>query len=154
MKVFICLFFMIGIGINVQAQFEISSSRLWENYPPEIQKPGFWLFQTDTVQMDDDAAFEEVLLFSSDNGHYPYFDLFKRYYVILDNYSKTIQYSSEITISTKRDLKLEDRNKDGKFELYLSYFKNGDFSVDKKGNNLSVEWVYDTIEWKEKNDKE
>ena len=42
--------------------------------------------------MDDDAAMEEVMLFGRDNGHYPTFDLFKFYYVIVDNYTKEIQY--------------------------------------------------------------
>jgi len=103
--------------------------------------------------MDDSPALQDVLLFSSDNGHYPYFDLFKIYYVVIDNYSKEIKYTSDIVISTERDLILEDRNKDGKFELYRKYFRDGKFSVDNEGNKLSVEWIYECIEWSNKTDK-
>lgn len=47
--------------------------------------------------------------------------------------------------TTERSLLLEDRNNDGKFELYRHYFKDGNFTVDEAGNNLSVAWVYDCI---------
>jgi len=98
--------------------------------------------------MDEDGALEDVMLFSAHNGHYPYFDLFKNYYVVVDNYTKEVKYISDVVISTDRDLVLEDRNGDGKFELYRKYFQDGKFSVDEYGNKLSVTWVYDRIEWK------
>jgi GH18 family chitinase len=123
-------------------------SRTWEQYPPQAQKRGFSFHKADTVQMDDDPAFEIVLLFSAHNGHYPYFDLFKNYYVILDNYTRKIKYISDVVITTDREIVLEDRNNDGKYELYRRYFRNGKFSTDKKGNNLSVSWAYDRIEYK------
>jgi chitinase len=134
--------------IQVQGQFVVSEPRTWDRYPPEAQRRGFGLHKSETVQMDDDPALEEVLLFSAHNGHYPYFDLFRNYYVILDAYTKKIKYMSDVVISTEREIKLEDRNKDGKFELYRRYIKDGKFTVDEKGNNLSTQWVYDTIEWK------
>lgn len=99
--------------------------------------------------MDNDRSLEEVMLFSAHNGHYPYFDLFKNYYVIIDYYTKEIKYMSDIVVSTQRDLTLEDRNNDGKYELYRTYFRDGEFSVDEHGNNLKTTWVYDCIEWKD-----
>lgn len=134
-------------------QYQVSTSRTWDKYPPEVQQKGFGLHKSQLVQMDEDNALEDVLLFSAHNGHYPYFDLFRNYYVILDYYTKEIKYISDIVISTERDLILEDRNNDGKFELYRKYFKDGKFSVDEYGNKLSVIWVYDTIEWKDNTKK-
>ncbi|MDR2919323.1 MAG: hypothetical protein LBV72_08170 [Tannerella sp.] len=130
-------------------QYKVSAQRTWDKYPPEAQERGFGLYASQLVQMDDDPQQEEVMLFSAHNGHYPYFDLFKNYYVIIDNYTKTIKYKSDIVISTQRDILLEDRNNDGIFELYRSYFLDGKFSVDEFGNNLKTTWVYDCIEWSE-----
>ncbi|MDR1369590.1 MAG: hypothetical protein LBJ72_05620 [Dysgonamonadaceae bacterium] len=127
------------------AQYRTSDVRPWDKYPPEAQLRGFGVNKSQLVQMDDDPQLEEVFLFSSDNGHYPYFDLFKIYYVIVDYYTKEVKYRSDVVISTERNLLLEDRNNDGKFELYRRYFKDGKFTVDKDGNNLSVKWVYDSI---------
>ena len=87
--------------------------------------------------MDDDTAMEEVMLFGRDNGHYPTFDLFKFYYVIVDNYTREIQYiSDEIYVTDKYTLTVEDRNNDGISELYIDYFKDGKFTVDERGYNL------------------
>ena len=98
--------------------------------------------------MDDDAAMEEVMLFGRDNGHYPTFDLFKFYYVIVDNYTKEIQYiSDEIYVTDKYALTVEDRNNDGISELYIDYFKDGKFTVDERGYNLRTTRCYDRIEW-------
>ena len=98
--------------------------------------------------MDDDAAMEEVMLFGRDNGHYPTFDLFKFYYVIVDNYTKEIQYiSDEIYVTDKYALTVEDRNNDGISELYIDYFKDGKFTVDERGYNLRTTRCYDCIEW-------
>lgn len=130
---------------EVWAQYRTSDSRSWDRYPPEAQLRGFGVNKSQLVQMDDDPQLEEVFLFSSDNGHYPYFDLFKVYYVIVDYYTKKVKYQSDVVISTERSLLLEDRNGDGKFELYRRYFKDGKFTVDKNGNNLSVKWFYDCI---------
>lgn len=130
-------------------QYKVSAQRTWDKYPPEVQERGFGLYASQLIQMDDDPQPEEVMLFSAHNGHYPYFDLFKNYYVIIDYYTKEIKYKSDITISTQRDILLEDRNNDGKYELYRSYFQEGKFSVDEFGNNLKTTWVYDCIEWDE-----
>ena len=79
-----------------------SPSRGWDRIPPQAQKTAFWFQQSVLANMDDDAAMEEVMLFGRDNGHYPTFDLFKFYYVIVDNYTKEIQYiSDEIYVTDK-----------------------------------------------------
>ncbi|MDR3060877.1 MAG: hypothetical protein LBU57_02035 [Dysgonamonadaceae bacterium] len=130
---------------EVWAQYRTSDARSYDKYPPEAQWRGFSVNKSQLAQMDDDPQLEEVFLFSADNGHYPYFDLFKIYYVIVDYYTKKVKYQSDTVISTERILLLEDRNNDGKFELYRRYFKDGKFTVDKDGNNLSVKWVYDCI---------
>ena len=132
------------------AQYQTSLPRAWDDYPSSVQKPGFGVNKSQLVQMDDSPALEEVLLFSAHNGHYPYFDLFKNYYVIIDNYSSEVKYISDVTISTERDLQLEDRDNDGKYELYRKYFKDGEFAVDKLGNHIQVAWNYDRIEFGKK----
>ena len=132
---------------QAQAQYQRSEPRLWENYPPGVQQRGFGLHRSQVVQMDNDAQLEEILLFSADNGHYPYFDIFRIYYVIIGNYTKEVKYKSEILRTTTRSLVLEDRNNDGKSELYRRYFKDGHFTVDSAGNNLQTAWVYDYIEY-------
>jgi len=139
--------FLVGLWFNAYSQFQVNTQRTWDKYPPEVQEPGFGLHSSQLVQMDDDQALEEVMIFSAHNGHYPYFDLFKNYYVIVDNYTKEVKYKSDIVISTRRELVLEDRNNDGKYELYRSYFKDGHFTVDEFGNNLKTTWLYDRIEW-------
>ena len=104
--------------------------------------------------MDDDAAMEEVMLFGRDNGHYPTFDLFKFYYVIVDNYTKEIQYIlDEIYVTDKYALTVEDRNNDGISELYIDYFKDGKFTVDERGYNLRTTRCYDRIEWSPESEK-
>ncbi len=139
-----------GCFTHAWSQYQVSEQRTWDRFPPQAQERGFGLHASQLVQMDDDEALEEVMLFSAHNGHYPYFDLFRNYYVILDYCTKEIKYKSNITVSTKRDLILEDRNNDGKFELYRSYFKDGEFTVDEFGNNLRTRWVYDCIDFKSK----
>jgi chitinase len=146
MKKSFLLLLLSGLVLPAQAQYQKSEPRLWEKYPPEVQQRGFGLHKSQLAQMDDDAQLEEVLLFSADNGHYPYFDIFKIYYVIVGNYTKEVKYTSEIVRTTERPLLLEDRNNDGKFEVYRRYFKDGNFTVDTSGNNLRVTWVYDCIE--------
>lgn len=150
MKKICLLILLLGCFVNGWSQYRVSEQRTWDRFPPEAQQRGFGLHASQIVQMDDDAAPEEVLLFSAHNGHYPYFDLFRNYYVIIDYYTKEIKFKSDVTISTKREILLEDRNNDGKFELYRSYFKDGKFSVDEEGNKLRTTWVYDTIEFKAK----
>ena len=111
------------------------------------------MHKSQLVQMDDSPSLEEVFLFSTDNGHYPYFDIFKCYYAVVDYYTKEVKFISDIISTTTRELILEDRNQDGKFELYRRYFKDDEFSVDEEGNNLKTQWVYDSIEWKDSSSK-
>ncbi|NDV60622.1 hypothetical protein [Bacteroides sp. 519] len=150
MKKILLLLLLSGYFIPVWSQYQVSTARTWDKFPPEVQKRGFGLHASQLVQMDDEPALEEVLLFSAHNGHYPYFDLFKNYYVIIDYYTKEVKYTSDIIISTEREIILEDRNNDGKYELYRRYFQDGKFKVDEYGNNLSVTWIYDCIEWIDK----
>ncbi|MCD7978356.1 MAG: hypothetical protein LUG51_14860 [Tannerellaceae bacterium] len=150
MKKIFFLVILLSFSLQGWCQYTVSPAKTWDRYPPEVQKPGFGPHASQLVQMDDSPALEEVILFSAHNGHYPYFDLFKNYYVIIDHYSKEVKYISDITISTERDLRLEDRNQDGKYELYRTYFQDGKFSTDEFGNKLSVTWVYDRIEWQNK----
>ena len=107
-------------------------------YPSTSTKTGIFLSAIRTCQYGR----------GRDNGHYPTFDLFKAYYAIVDNYTKEIQYiSDEIYVTDKYNLLVEDRNKDGISELYISYFKDGKFSVDEQGYNLRTTRCYDRIEW-------
>lgn len=147
MKTHVLLLLFIGFLSPAWPQYQTSQAHTWESYPPEVQKPGFGLHQSQLVQMDDHSGLEEVLLFSAHNGHYPYFDIFKNYIVIMDNYSKEVKFISDVTLSVKRDILVEDRNEDGKFEIYRSYFQDGKFTVDQYGNKLAVTWAYDRIEW-------
>lgn len=142
-----CLFLL---SAELYAQFQETDCREgWDEIPPSVQKNGFWLQKTVLVNMDDDDALEEIMLFGRDVGHYPQFDLFEVYYAIVDHYTKEVQYlSTDTYYTTSMDLKVEDRNKDGRAELYRKYFKDKKFSVDERGYNLSVTWCYDRVEWK------
>jgi chitinase len=113
---------------------------------PEVVKPRFWMQATVVAQMDRDPALERVMLFSRDNGHYPYFDLFVNYYAIVDEDSGEVQYISGEVISTGRDLMVEDRNGDGMAELHIRYIAGGNFTTDYRGNDLTAQWIHDTIE--------
>lgn len=148
-KIALLIALVIG-ALSGWCQYTTSLPQTWDDYPPSVQKPGFGVFASQLVQMDNSPALEKVILFSAHNGHYPYFDLFKNYYVIIDNYSKEVKYVSDVTISTDRDLVLEDRDNNGKFELYRKYFKDGKFTVDKEGNHLNVVWNYDKVEFGKK----
>jgi chitinase len=144
-KVFLTILFS-GMLLPMWGQYQVNEARTWDRFPPEAQEPGFGVYASRLVQMDNDPALEEVFLFSRDKGHYPYFDIFRVYYVIVDHYTKKVAYKSDIVLTTKRELTLEDRNQDGVYELYRSYFRDEQFSVDKEGNHLQTAWVYDCIE--------
>ena len=110
---------LLFVCMGAHAQFRVTAHQEgWDRIPPQAQKDGFWFQQSVLANMDDDAAMEEVMLFGRDNGHYPTFDLFKFYYVIVDNYTKEIQYISD-----------------------------GKFTVDERGYNLRTTRCYDRIEW-------
>lgn len=143
---------LLFVCMGAHAQFRVTAHQEgWDRIPPQAQKDGFWFQQSVLANMDDDAAMEEVMLFGRDNGHYPTFDLFKFYYVIVDNYTKEIQYiSDEIYVTDKYALTVEDRNNDGISELYIDYFKDGKFTVDERGYNLRTTRCSDRIEWNPK----
>jgi chitinase len=96
--------------------------------------------------MDDDPALERVMLFSRDTGHYPHFDLFTNYYVIVDEESADVLYMSGEVLSTGRDLVVDDSDGDGQAELHIRYIAGGNFSVDSRGGNLTARWIHDTID--------
>ena len=54
---------------------------------------------------------------------------------------------SDIYVNDAYDLKVEDRNQDGRSELYITYFKDGKFSTDERGYGLKTTRCYDRIEW-------
>lgn len=155
MKKLLCFGLLLASWVGLHAEFATTAHQEgWNNIPPQVQKRGFAFQKSVLAQMDDDPALEEVLLFGHDNGHYPTFDLFKAYYVIVDNYTKEIQYISDVEYVTDHyDLVVEDRNNDGICELYINYFKDGEFTVDEKGNNLRTTRCYDRIEWTPKSKK-
>ena len=147
-KIFLPL--ILGVfAISGNAEIKVTAHQEgWNNIPHQAQRHGFAFQKSILAQMDDDPALEEVILFGHDNGHYPTFDLFKAYYAIVDNYTKEVQYITEGEYVTDQyELLVEDRNNDGICELYVSYFKNGEFSVDERGNNLRTIRCYDRIEF-------
>lgn len=122
----------------------------WSNIPPEAHRSGYYFQRSVLAQMDNDPAFEEVMLFGKDNGHYATYDLFKYYYAIVDNYTKEVEYISPTEyVSEEYTLTVEDRNNDGRSELYITYFKEGTFSTDERGYALRAERCYDRIEWQQ-----
>lgn len=147
-KIFLPL--ILGVfAISGNAEIKVTAHQEgWNNIPRQAQRQGFAFQKSILAQMDDDPALEEVILFGHDNGHYPTFDLFKAYYAIVDNYTKEVQYITEGEYVTDQyELLVEDRNNDGICELYVSYFKDGEFSVDERGNNLRTIRCYDRIEF-------
>jgi len=100
--------------------------------------------------MDSDPALEEVLLFSTEHREYPEQGIYESYYVILDRYTKEVQYRSPITVSNDLGIQLEDRDRDGKFELYRKYLKDGSFKLDRKGMLVEGTWLHDSIEFDKK----
>ena len=138
---------LLCLGTTVSAQFTRTAHQEgWEDTPPEAVRKGFYLQKTILADMDAQPGMEEVLVFGHDNGHYPTFDLFKVYYAIVDHYSKEVKYMSDVYVNDTYYVKVEDRNADGLSELYISYFKDGKFSVDERGYNLQTVRCYDRIE--------
>ncbi len=135
------------LGLPCLAQFSVTSHQEgWENYPPEAVRRGYYFQKSVLFQMDDDPQMEEVI--GRDNGHWPEFDLFKFYYVIVDAYTHEIQYTSEGEYVTDHyELIVEDRNKDGKGELYVNYIKDGTFQVDERGYHMRAVRCHDRIEF-------
>ncbi len=149
MKKMLMLLCVFCLSMGLQAQFEVSNyQENWDNIPPEAQKKGFSLQKSILVQMDDDPQLENVLLFGHDLGHYPEFDLFVTYYAIVDNYTHKVKYLQEGNfVYDKYDLTVEDRNNDGRFELYRKYFKDNKYTTNPDGYDLQVINCCDKIEW-------
>lgn len=146
---FLCIIALCGFAVQANAQIGVTMhTEGWSNIPPEAQKRGYYFQWSELAQMDDDPALEEVMLFGKDNGHYATYDLFKYYYAVVDNYTKEVEYISPTEyFSEAYSLVLEDRNNDGRSELYITYIKEGTFSTDKRGYALNGERCYERIEW-------
>ncbi len=139
--------------LATMAQIKVTAHQEgWEDIPPAAVRKGFSLQQQVLAFVDDEPGMEAVLIFGHDNGHYPTFDLFKLYYCIVDYYSKEVKYMSDVYVNDTYDMKVEDRNQDGRSEVYVSYFKGGKFTTDKRGYNLKTVRCYDRIEWMPDND--
>lgn len=149
MKKLLYLFLLSCFCTEAWAQFTVSNRQEgWDNIPPKVQKKGFAFQKSVLVQMDNEPALEEVMLFGRDLGHYPTFDLFEVYYAIVDNYTKEVKFLQENAFITDNfDLTVEDRNNDGIFELYRKYFKDNKYSTDERGYNLKVIRCCDKVEW-------
>ena len=131
------------------SQFTVTSHQEgWDNIPPGAIRRGFYFQRSVLFQMDEDPQMEEVMLIGRDNGHWPEFDLFRFYYVIVDTYTHEIEYQSEGDYTTDQyDLTVEDRNKDGIGELYIHYIKEGTFKVDERGYKMQAVRCHDRIEF-------
>lgn len=154
MKRYIYTLLTLSVAIHATAQFRVTAHQEgWEETPPQAVREGFYLQKRMLAQMDNETGQEEILVFGHDNGHYPTFDLFKVYYVIVDHYSKNVKYLSSVYVNDSYYIRVEDRNDDGRSELYISYFKNGHFSTDEHGYDLQATRCYDRIECTESNPK-
>ncbi len=114
------------------------------NHPAEAGRRGFWAHKMELAQMDSDEAPERVILFAADNGHYPEFDIFKQYYAVVDDATGQVQHLSDVVLSTKRDIVLEEAGAVKK--LVMEHFEDGKFEVDEKGENLKTKWARKVIE--------
>lgn len=134
--------------LSLSAQIKTTSHQEgWDRIPPQAQRAGFGLQLSTIAQIDDDSQLEEVFLFGHDNGHWPEFDLFKFYVAVVGVYDKQVKYLSSEFVCDKYNLIVEDRNMDGRSEIYISYIKDGSFSVDERGYNMKAVRCYDRIEF-------
>ena len=88
------LFSIIGIiySIGVYAN--------WNLYPDScVGGRGFWIEKGIKANLDSDDEEETAILLERDVGHYPYFDLFKYYYVIADQTKQKSLFTSEKFLS-------------------------------------------------------
>ena len=129
-----------------QGPYKVSHTEGWDNIPPGAIKRGYYFQRSVLVQMDSDPQLEEVLLIGKDNGHYPEFDLFKQYIVIVDNYTKQIEFMGEEVVIDGFNMKIEDRNCDGISEVYYEHILEDTFKVDSRGYNMQCTRCYDRIE--------
>ena len=136
LKKFSTVFLSLLLAVCAEAQFRVTAHQVgWDNIPPEAVKEGFWFQKSIIAQMDD--------------GHWPEFDLFKAYYVIMGTYSKEIKYISPVEyVTDEYNMLVEDRNKDGVSELYITYIKEGSFSVDERGYGKKAVYCHDRIEFR------
>lgn len=114
------------------SSFTVTAHRVgWDEVPPQACRDGYYVQLTQDAQMDGDPETETVIAFGRDKGHYPEFDLFQTYWAIIGSYSKTVKYMSGEFVTDKYGMLLEDRNGDGRSELYVSYLLDGSFSWTK-----------------------
>lgn len=107
---------------------------------------GFWYQKSVEIQMDTTPEKENILLYGRDVGHYPEFDLFEYYYVIC---REDVLWKSSKFRSNEMEIRTDDRNADGVFELNIRYFKDSKFQTDQRGWNLQADWNQDVVEWKD-----
>ena len=136
------------VGMSLSAQIRVTSHQVgWESIPPQAQKAGYSLQKSVTAQIDNDAQLEEILLFGHDNGHWPEFDLFKFYVAVVGSYDKQVKYISDELVCDNYNLLIQDRNLDGKSEIYINYIQMDTFKVDSRGYNMSAVRCTDRIEF-------
>lgn len=144
------IFILVAVLLNswvATAQFGVTAHyENWAGYPEQAHRGGYYFQWSELVQMDKDAQPEEVILFGRDNGHWPEFDLFKFYVAIVGHYDKKVKYLSDEMVCDKYNMVVEDRDNDGKYEVYVSYIKDGSFSVDERGYYMQAVHCYDRIE--------
>lgn len=147
MKLKIFIITLLFASFSLSAQIKVTAHQEgWSNIPPEAQKRGYSFQRSVLAQIDDDPQLEEVILFGHDNGHWPEFDLFKFYVAVVGNYDKQVKYISDEFVTETYNLLVEDRNNDGRNEIYIKYIKDGSFSVDERGYYMQAQWCYDRIE--------
>lgn len=147
-KLFLLAAFLFSC-ISASAQFGVTEHREgWDEIPAAAMRGGYYFQWSELAQMDADGQYEDVLLIGKDNGHWPEFDLFKFYVVIVGHYDKKIKYMSDEMVTDKYNLLVEDRDNDGMCEVYVSYIKDGSFKVDERGYHMQAVRCFDRIELK------
>jgi hypothetical protein len=137
-----------GFFIHGWAQYQVTKTRNWqEEYPPGIQKRGFELHDTQFAQIDEEPGVERILLFTAIHEQYLFYNIYRNYYVILDDYTEKVKYISDITLTKENELMIDDRNYDGRYEIYRTYFKDKKYKIDAQGYIISYSWIHDRIQW-------
>lgn len=76
----------------------------WNLYPDSCVGRGFWIKKVVKANLDSDDEEETAILLGRDVGHYPYFDLFKYYYVIADQTKQEVLFTSKKFLSDRMNL--------------------------------------------------
>lgn len=146
MKKALLILLLLGAAVSARAQFGVTA-RFEGDLPAEALRRGFSVQQQVLVQMDADPQPEEVILLGRDNGHWPELDLFKFYVAIVGHYTREVKHLTDIYVSDRYELTVEDRDGDGLAELYVTYIEDGSFSTDARGYNCTARWLTDRIEF-------